>query len=235
LERAVAWARVHGVSEAWLGAARTFVDGLAGLTSVKANDAKTKGALILLLDRRPAAKPGASDRFRRGLANLPGDERRAWERLVLFMGTAMGGRIGKELKPQLENLVAYLGEAKVAARLDEWLPDPRREPSCKLDTAESHLFKNLVWLLLVLARDPAAAMLADPLVERLTRVELLPAERAKKVALACAVYFSTRPQEVGRGPLERILAWTEALEKNPGDSDGIRKIVTSYRARSAGA
>jgi hypothetical protein len=234
-ETAVAWARAHGVSREWLAAVRTYDDALAGLSTVKANDVKTKAAIVLLLDESSPPKAGCgSERFRLGLRAVVPEERLAWERLVLFMGTAMGGKIPKDLEPQAENVVAFLGAEQVVARLDEWLPDPRRDGACRIDTADSHLLKNLVWLLVVLARDTARAALADPLVERLTRVEFAPADRAKKVAFACAVYFEARPPEVAAAPLDRIVAWLESLEPAQFDSSAIRKLVADYRARSAG-
>ncbi|NVB78499.1 MAG: hypothetical protein HOV81_08915 [Kofleriaceae bacterium] len=216
-ETAVAWARVHGVTPAWLAAVRTFIEGLRGIRSVKANDVKTKSGLVLLLD-------GES------FASLPPGERAAWERLVLHMSTATGPRMPKGYDVQAGALVAFVGIERVLACLDRWLPRP--ELPCKLDTAGSHLLRNLVWLLLFMSRDVAAATSCDELVERLIRVDVVPEQLGKKVAVACAVYFAQRPLAVGRRPLETLLARTEAMEKVASDGDNIRKIVVDYLTRT---
>jgi len=230
-EVAVAWARVHGVTPAWLVAVRAYIDGLKGLRAVQANDLKTKGGLVLLLDsERKETSRCHSERFRADLALLPPGERAAWERLVLHMGTAMGARIPKGYDVQASALAAFVGVEQVIARLEHWLPRP--DSPCRLETAGSHLLRNLVWLLLVMSRDAATAASCDGLVERLTRVDVIPAQLGKKVALACAVYFAQRPHAVGRRPLETLLARTEAMDKGSYDSDGIRKIVAEYLSRA---
>jgi hypothetical protein len=229
-ETAVAWARVHGVTPAWLAAVRTFIDGLKGIRSVQANDLKTKGGLVLLLDTNRSEKSRChSDCFRGDLGTLPSDERAAWERLVLHMGTAMGARMPKGYDAQASALVASVGLEQVVSRLERWIPRP--DAPCRLETAGSHLLRNLVWLLLVMSGDERAVASCDSLVDRLTRVDVTPAQLSKKIALACAVYFAQRPQAVGRQPLQTLLARTETMEKSNYDSDGIRKIVSEYFAR----
>jgi len=215
-----------------LGALRTFIDGLQGLQSVQANHLKTKGSLVLLVDGdtgRSTRCPG--ERFRAELAQLPPVERAAWQRLVLSMGTAMGPRPPKGFDQQARALSAFLGVAQTLARLERWLPTSESGP-CALETAGSHLLRNFVWLLLFISGDARAARSCDPLVDRLVRVDFRPPQRGKKVAVACAVYFSRRPPAVGRKPLERLLARTMAMEKGNYDSDGIRKIVEGYRVRT---
>jgi hypothetical protein len=230
-EMAVTWARTYGVTRAWLAAVRAFIDGLRGLRSVQANDLKTKGSLVLLLDNeRKETSRCASERFRADLALLPPDERAAWERLVLHMGTAMGARIPKGYDVQASALATFVGVERVIARLEHWLPRPNSP--CRLETAGSHLLRNLVWLLLAMSRDAAAAPSCDELVERLIRVDVIPAQLGKKVALAGAVYFAQRPHAVGRRPLESLLARTKAMEKGSYDSDGIQKIVGEYLSRT---
>jgi hypothetical protein len=227
-ERAVSWARVNGVTPAWFEALRTFVDGLAGLRSSKANDLKTKASLVFLLDgERGEPVRCHSERFRTGLLRLPREERIAWERLVLSMNTALGARPSKDLDAQAEALIAFLGAEHVVARLDEWLPAPEHG-FCRLETAGSHLIKNLVLVLLVATSDEAAAAQCDRLVERLVDVEFKPADRGKKVLAACALYLSRRPRELGRGPAARLLARVETMEKGSWDSDGIRRILQDY-------
>jgi hypothetical protein len=97
-ELAIAWARRHGVTPAWLDAVRTFVEGLAGLGSVKANTLKVKGGLVLLLDGEGPARRCHSERFRRALPEMPPAERAAWQRLVLHMGAAHGASHAEELR-----------------------------------------------------------------------------------------------------------------------------------------
>src|SRR3954471_12261921 len=189
-EVAMQWARVNGVTSAWLGALRTFIDGLQGLQSVQANHLKTKGSLVLLVDGdtgRSTRCPG--ERFRAELAQLPPVERAAWQRLVLSMGTAMGPRPPKGFDQQARALSAFLGVAQTLARLERWLPTSESGP-CALETAGSHLLRNFVWLLLFISGDARAARSCDPLVDRLVRVDFRPPQRGKKVAVACAVYFS---------------------------------------------
>jgi hypothetical protein len=230
-EAALAWARVHGVTPAWLAAVRTFIDGLKGLRSVQANHLKTKGGVVLLLDRERNGKSRChSEHFRADVAVLPSRERAAWERLVLHMGTTMGGRVPKGYDVQASALAAFVGVENVITRLERWLPWP--DAPCRLETAGSHLLRNLVWLLLVMVQDPRVAAPCDQLVERLTRVEVVPDQLGKKVALACAVYFAERPVTVGRGPLETLLARTKTMEKTAFDSDGIKKIVVEYLSRT---
>jgi hypothetical protein len=229
-ETAVAWARVHGVTPAWLAAVRKFIDGLKGLRSVQANDLKTKGGLVLHLDTTSGEKSRChSECFRRDLGALPSEERIAWERLVLYMGTAMGARMPKGYDAQASALVTSVGLQQVVSRLERWIPQPAAP--CRLETAGSHLLRNLVWLLLTMSGDAAAVAACDSLVERLTRVNVTPAQLGKKIALACAVYFAQRPQAIGRQPLQTLLARTETMEKTNYDSDGIRKIVSEYLAR----
>lgn len=228
-ETAVTWARAHGVTRAWLAAVRTFIDGLKGLRSVQANDLKTKGGLVLLLDTTASEKSRChSEGFRRDLGTLPSDERAAWERLVLYMGTGMGARMPKGFDVQANALVTSVRLEKVVSRLERWIP--QADATCRLETPGSHLLRNLVWLLLTMSGDATAVAACDSLVERLTRVDVTPAQLGKKIALACAVYFAQRPQAVGRQPLQTLLARTEAMEKTSYDSDGIRKIVSQYLA-----
>jgi hypothetical protein len=230
-EAAITWARVHGVTPAWLAAVRTFIEGLQGIRSVKANDLKTNGGLVLLLDSEPGSTSRChSELFRRDLAALPPAERAAWQRLVLHMSTAMGARTPKGFDIQAAAFIALVGTDRVVECLHRWLPRP--DTPCRLETAGSHLLRNLVWLLLVMSRDGAAATACDELVDRVIRADIIPEQLGKKVALACAVYFAQRPLAVGRRPLEALLARTEAMDKAASDSDGIRKIVLEYVART---
>jgi hypothetical protein len=229
-EIAVDWARRHGVTAAWLAALRTFVDGMRGLRSAKANHLKTKGGLILLLERgRKGSSRCHSETFRMDLATLPPAERALWERLVLHMGTAMGSRMPKGYDVPVHALVGSLGVEQVIARLDRWLP--RSDDSCRLETAGSHLFRNLVWLLVVMSRDERAASSCDDLVGRLARVEVTPAQMSKKLLVACAVYFAQRPVAVGRRPLEIMLARMDTIEKGSVDGSSIHKIASEYLSR----
>ena len=235
-ELAVKWARTNGVSPGWLAAVRTFIDQLGGLRSAKAHDLKTKGALVLLLDGRHRGSSRCySERFRAELGQLAGSERAAWDRLVLHMGTAMSARMPKGFDLQARALAAFLGAAEVLARLDAWLPAPPDGSPCRLETAGSHLAKNFVWLLTVLAADPDAAPSCDRLVERLARVDFKPAERGTKVVVAGAVYFSQRPPPIADQPLTALLARSLTMVKDAYSSDGIRKIVEAYRSATARA
>jgi hypothetical protein len=123
------------------------------------------------------------------------------------------------------------GVERIASSLGEWLPDPAIRKTWSTGTAGSHLLKNFVWLLAIASSDDSLASGCDRLVERLTRTEITPADRGKRIALACARYFSQRPPSVGREPLSRLLAWSSAVEKSPRDTDGIRRIVESYEAQ----
>jgi hypothetical protein len=225
---AIAWARDHGITPAWLAAVKTFRQGLAPLKSAKASYLKSRASLPLLLD--PEGKSSSrcwSELFRRNLANLPEAERASWGRFVTYMSTALGPKLPKHFDQGVRTLTELLGPQAVVARLDEWLPDANLQPQCKLETAGTYLLKNLVWLLLVLSEDPALATACDPLVERLSRLEFRPAERGKQVALACAVYFSRRTPEVGLKPLEKLLAWSLPVEKD--EFHGIRVVVRAYK------
>jgi hypothetical protein len=231
-EVAVKWARANGVTSRWLAAMRTFIEGLRGLHSAKANHLKAKGGLVLLLDGDKEASarcPGGH--FRRDLSRLPPAERGAWQRVVLSMGTGMGPRPPKGFDVQAYALSAFLGVPETIARLERWLPRPASGP-CKLETAGSLLLRNFVWLLLFISADAKAAPSCDTLVDHLARVDFAPAQRGKKVAVACAVYFSQRPPAVGREPLETLLARTMAMAKGSFDTDSIRKIVDSYLSRA---
>jgi hypothetical protein len=145
----------------------------------------------------------------------------------------MGARLPKGYDVQASALAAFLGVDQVLTRLDEWLPEPGGDRPCKMETAGSHLFKNFVWLLLVIASDDAPASFCDVLVDRLVHVDFRPGQRGKKVAQACAVYFSRRPIAVGQKPLETLLARTMMMEEGSYDSDGIRKIVEGYLSRAS--
>ena len=201
-EVAVAWARVHGVTRC-VARSGPHVHRRAQRPAIgKAKDLKTKGGLVLLLDsERTETSRCHSESFRADLAVLPPGERPAWERLVLHMGTAMGARLPKGYDVQASALVAFVGVEQVSARLEHWLPRP--DLPCRLETAGSHLLRNLVWLLLVMSRDAAASASCDALVERLSRVDVIPDQLGKKVALACAVYFAQRPPAVGGAPSRR--------------------------------
>jgi hypothetical protein len=63
------------------------------------------------------------------------------------------------------------------------------------------------------------------------RCALVPADPGKKVYLAAATYFATRPPEVALAPLERLLAWSKRVQKTEWDRDGVQEIVKGYRAR----
>ena len=101
----------------------------------------------------------------------------------------------------------------------------RRPPESRRGVDDLHCGINV-------ASDETVAGACDVLVERLVRVDFAPAQRGKKIALACAVYFSCRPLAVGRRPLEMLLAQAMAAEKGSFDTEGIRKLVEDRLSRA---
>lgn len=224
-ELALRWLRTNGTSPSLMAALRTFLDGMQGLSSVKANDAKTKGNLVLLLDPARAATRCHSERFRTDLFALEPAQRRAWERLVLHMGTTTSTTLPKGFDDQAGALLAFLGSDQVLNQLDRWLPRRDESGSCRLETSGSHLYRHFIWLLMMISEDATLASRCDAMLERVLRVDFNPTRNSKKLLVAAAVYFAQRPLTVRRTPLEEIRTRLDSLDKTPTESGATRKLI----------
>jgi hypothetical protein len=226
LEIAIQWARQQGVTPALVASVRVFVAGLSGLRSVKAAEAKKKGGLLLLLDTEHPGDPACwSVRFRSALQVMPASERAAWERLVLYMGTALGTKPAKEFPREAEALLAFFGREHALVRLEAWFPDPAEKLVWPIGTAGSHVLKNMVWLVAFAGADSAFTTRCDALIDRLTKVDFTPRDPAMKVAQATAIYFAARPSEISAAPLERIRVFEATSPKSKFSTNRIKKIV----------
>lgn len=206
-----------------LGAARSFIAGLKGVTSSKAWHLKRKAAILLLLDLgRPDGKGAQacwSDHFRRGLLALSPDELRHWQGLVLAMNASEQRQSPKVWRYTAQKFLNDLGVEHVVSRLSAWWPEAGH--CWPIQTGGSHLLKHLVWLLEVVPEAHPGKPACDDLVQRLVPLDWKPPEQAVKFRVAAALYLAARPPSVAWKPLQCLAA-------KPDRENRIREIVHGF-------
>ncbi|HEX8803304.1 MAG TPA: hypothetical protein VF743_03890 [Acidimicrobiales bacterium] len=156
-DRAREHQRKHGYSAELADAITVFVDNLPPATTITVRELRRSAALLAVLDRRPAPArphPWWIDEVRASLAAVDGDERRAWERLVLSMSVGERMQMPKNWEPHASSTVEALGDILVLRRLAAWWPDPGRTPQVSFEGSGAQLLKHFVWMLDLLPRKP---------------------------------------------------------------------------------
>ncbi|MCA9802207.1 MAG: hypothetical protein KC777_09485 [Cyanobacteria bacterium HKST-UBA02] len=225
------YVREHGATAALMDATRQYAASLAKVKSIRAQNARTNSALVLLLDRDRLEPPDKcwSDRFRTGLRALPDEELRHWERLVLDLSPTMRTEMPKSARKRLEYFLECVAPETVLKRLSEWLPDPEQSSVARIDTGGSHFLKHLIWLLEVIADDTEYASVADSLVCRLPALDWKPGAKAQKALLASAFYLVKRPPDVSWLPLKKIEEWNRKVQKNAFTGSKLEGLISQYR------
>ena len=227
LDLAIAHLTKHDASDEMLTAIADYAKRLKGIGSIQAQTIKRKVSILLLLDRtgkldkRP--KAAWSRCFTRGLGELPAEQRRAWQRLVLSFKLNEQSALPKTWRKVAEKFISELGADRVFAQLENWWPEPGSV--CKLDTGGSHLLKHFVWLLEAVD-DSELKPKCHQLVCALSQLEWKPQQPAAKVLCAAAQYLTRLPRSVAWEPLQRLTTMAPSREV------WLRDLVAEYDKQS---
>ena len=224
LDIAHAYLRKHGFSERIVGAVRVYLANLRGVGSSRANSAKRRAAIMLLADptELPHAESGWTAYFRSLLRDLPGNERRAWQRFILAMKANDVYVQPVSWRKSSNELLTAVSPRGALARAAGWIRVGDNAALRVIKTGGSHTLKHLVWLLAAIGEDQALRTSCDELVADLAKTDWTPKERATKFMKAAAYYLVERPPDVAWSALNALSAWN-------GDADEkLRGIIQRY-------
>jgi len=196
---AIARLRDRGWSAALGQAIQAYAAGLpTGGTVVQA--LKRSADLLLVLDTDLDGLRGARaawwiNTVRSALADIGGDERVLWERLVLAMRVCEQMKMPKTWVARATPILEAIGPEVVGARLAEWWP---RGPKESLKGSGAQLLKHFIWSLGIVD-DPNRETLAAAL----AHIEWTP-QRPMAVLKPAAEALTAATSDTGLAALDRL-------------------------------
>ncbi len=240
IDLAIRHARKHGLTDELAAAVQSYMAELTGLSTATASATKRKAAFLLVLagddqSRSGKAKPCWSRHIRAAIGALPPKEALAWADALLHMPVNDRAEMPAGWTRRASSFVRDLGADRVLALLESCWPGADGSTRVVVQTAGTHLLKGFVSLLELAAEaSPAESGRADDLVGRLSVLDYEPRERAAKVVLAAALYFSRRPHaREASAAMARLGVWARAGSPSDGAARRAVELIAAFEGRPA--